>query len=195
MKKVSAWFASTSFAVLLSIFGNQSFAGSILLEPSFVPGAPVGLILNFDVKIDFTSDPTMGGGIDIMFNPVVLTYLDFTFNPLFPDDNAFARKPDAEGGGILNSLAFGNFGGLSTGVVGTLTFLATAPGISQVMLMADGGSSIVAGDFFSVTGARQSPSFGGAFVAVVPEPELWALMLAGLGLVGFIARRRKQFAA
>ena len=32
-----------------------------------------------------------------------------------------------------------------------------------------------------------------AFVAVqVPEPETYAMLLAGLGLVGFVARRRKQ---
>ena len=33
---------------------------------------------------------------------------------------------------------------------------------------------------------------GGASVAAIPEPETYALMLAGLGAVGFIARRRKQ---
>jgi hypothetical protein len=29
----------------------------------------------------------------------------------------------------------------------------------------------------------------------VPEPETYAMLLAGLGLMGFVARRRKQSAA
>jgi hypothetical protein len=29
----------------------------------------------------------------------------------------------------------------------------------------------------------------------VPEPETYAMLLAGLGLMGFVARRRKQHAA
>jgi len=32
-------------------------------------------------------------------------------------------------------------------------------------------------------------------VAAVPEPETYAMLLGGLGLMGFIARRRKQAAA
>ena len=32
-------------------------------------------------------------------------------------------------------------------------------------------------------------------VQVVPEPETWAMMLAGLGMLGFTARRRKKNAA
>lgn len=31
----------------------------------------------------------------------------------------------------------------------------------------------------------------GAIATVVPEPETYAMLLAGLGLMGFIARRRK----
>lgn len=31
-----------------------------------------------------------------------------------------------------------------------------------------------------------------AWVAAVPEPETYAMMLAGLGLMGWMARRRKK---
>ncbi|ACV34209.1 hypothetical protein CAP2UW1_0872 [Candidatus Accumulibacter phosphatis] len=44
-----------------------------------------------------------------------------------------------------------------------------------------------------VAGTSGSWSFGGgsALVAVVPEAEIWAMMLTGLGIVGVVARRRK----
>ena len=33
---------------------------------------------------------------------------------------------------------------------------------------------------------------GGIILAAIPEPETYAMMLAGLGLMGFVARRRRQ---
>ena len=44
--------------------------------------------------------------------------------------------------------------------------------------------------------AKQSPLFAiavrpGDVVAVIPEPETYALLLAGLGALGVVARRRK----
>ena len=40
--------------------------------------------------------------------------------------------------------------------------------------------------------ARRDPRKSGAQVTPVPEPSQWAMMIAGLALVGFIARRNSR---
>jgi hypothetical protein len=61
------------------------------------------------------------------------------------------------------------------------------------------GGSIVGGGSFATPGVLfQGENFvrGRFFVAeAIPEPETYAMLLAGLGLLGFVARRRKQQSA
>ncbi|HWJ94783.1 MAG TPA: FxDxF family PEP-CTERM protein, partial [Telluria sp.] len=60
-------------------------------------------------------------------------------------------------------------------------------------------SNLAAGDYYlQVNGnlvSNQAASFGGAIAttmaAPVPEPETYGMMLGGLGVLGFLARRRK----
>ena len=60
--------------------------------------------------------------------------------------------------------------------------------ISSDNLMAGNYYLQVSGNLVSDTGA----SFGGAvMLAPVPEPETYGMMLGGLGVLGFLARRRK----
>lgn len=71
---------------------------------------------------------------------------------------------------------------------GTLTgpnALFSTPGGGTLALQSFFGSS---GFTYNIGGADQ---LGTLNVSAVPEPESYALMLAGLGLVGLMARRRK----
>lgn len=67
----------------------------------------------------------------------------------------------------------------------------TAPHASILAPLATVESS----HFGHITGTVVANAWNGEFqmnVSAVPEPETYAMMLAGLGLMGFVARRRKQ---
>ncbi|MYN16179.1 choice-of-anchor A family protein [Rugamonas sp. FT107W] len=85
--------------------------------------------------------------------------------------------------------------GIHTGVTANiLAPLAAVNGGSGVIngnVIVDSWASSVqinANHFFKPTDVR-------GFITPVPEPETYAMLLAGLGVVGFMARRRKQAAA
>jgi hypothetical protein len=46
--------------------------------------------------------------------------------------------------------------------------------------------------FLSMQNSAYGPALDNVSVTAVPEPESYAMLLAGLGLMGAIARRRKQ---
>jgi hypothetical protein len=74
-------------------------------------------------------------------------------------------------------------GGVGHNLVETFTF-ALSPAI-----MADG---IVTVSFTPTSSDGWAIDYSEITVTAVPEPETYAMMLAGLGLLGFAARRRKQ---
>ena len=91
--------------------------------------------------------------------------------------------------------------GVNAGTYDRLIDLTLTNQYSAAFVTASGGtaagaearliSNLMSGQaYFNI----HTTTFGGgeirAFVTVVPEPETYALMLAGLGLVGWVARRR-----
>ncbi len=54
-----------------------------------------------------------------------------------------------------------------------------------------GAGEVITGVRFSAT-TNAFETDNHAFIAAVPEPETYAMMLAGLGLMGLVARRRKN---
>jgi len=58
-------------------------------------------------------------------------------------------------------------------------------------------NNVAAGNYVFSTWGTASGTYGGTYlasvaVAAVPEPESYAMLLAGLGLLGFVARRRSR---
>ena len=78
----------------------------------------------------------------------------------------------------LLSIENGGFSGWSTA---TMNFTATS--VTQALSFLAKGTAPGAPPFLLLDGV--------SMVATVPEPETWAMLLGGLGLVGFVARRRR----
>jgi hypothetical protein len=88
--------------------------------------------------------------------------------------------------GSINGIAF-DFGGNGINEFG-FTPVAFAAGPVILKLFGIAGPDLA-------PGTSMAGSYSGTLnisVSAVPEPETYAMMLAGLGLLGFVARRRKK---
>ena len=96
--------------------------------------------------------------------------------------------------GILTGLSLFSAG--ANGIVGggddTLLQSSTSPGGDSLTLNYD--QPLSGASFITVTGlsnGRAGAIYAGA-VAAIPEPETYAMLLAGLGLMGAVVRRRSN---
>ncbi len=141
---------------------------------------------------DLTSATSVSGGVRT-FSDTLNFSLDTALDSLTFTISGFERQNSPTNWASYNfeSLSGSSAGFTVTGTDNSLTFTST-------------GSLAVGSYSLSLLGTRNVQPAAGtlrydvsytAVASPVPEPETYALMLAGLGVVGWAARRRKQGAA
>ncbi len=194
------FFGVMTGAAFYAISGIAS-AATITLLPA-VQTVTQGNQVTITANMDFTGEPTLGGGFDVFFDPSVLSFVSHTYN-LGLGDSSFRRTPDILSGEI-NGLSFGDFGGLTgPALVVTLVFDTLSAASTLVSLNVNGADGPDGagepGGFYSAVSpyGPQAVSFTGAAVNItpVPLPAAGWLMLGGLGALAGVARRRGAAAA
>ena len=106
----------------------------------------------------------------------------------------FTLLPASYGTALTTLSLFSNANGILFDFDDTFVSSSSTPGGASLGLSV---SAKPAGDYYiNVTGVTTAP-LGGIYtgaisVTAVPEPETFAMMLAGLGALGFLARRRRN---
>ncbi|WP_239058978.1 PEP-CTERM sorting domain-containing protein [Colwellia sp. Arc7-D] len=180
-------------ALLMSPFAAQ--AGFITLSPTtIVTNLNDGDFITMDILIDFTAEPTIGGGFDIVFDPLALGFQNLLIPPFA--DPLFFRPPDLFPG-LLSGWAFGDFNGLTgSAVLGSITFqvLSTMGASTSVSTQEN---LFPVGPFVSAVTFRPMPvTFNSIDLTrasappTVPEPSTLAIF--ALGIMGLASRRFKK---
>ncbi|MEL7448709.1 MAG: hypothetical protein AAFN78_05840 [Pseudomonadota bacterium] len=156
------------------------------------PSTPISVGSEFDLQVwaDFSQDPTLGGGFDIVYDDDALDFLSWTPEPI--GDPAFSRLPDVFPG-FLEGIAFGDFNGFTgPAQVGTLRFELVAPPMQSLLVELQETNSI-AGPFLSVdTFTPQDVNYGGFGLppAAIPVPAGLPLLYSAIGLLAALRLRQ-----
>lgn len=177
----------------VSEFGTGPY-GSVTLTQSF-SDVQVNVVLRND--LNFLSTGNQNSHSIFTFNVSGATAGDVTDISFANGLNGSFGVASPAGNSPFGNFTYGIFctssctsGGSGGGYVDPLNFTVHNATISEFNHLSSGGT----GAYFAADVLNLSGKTGaiGATVAAVPEPETYAMLLSGLGLIGFVARRRQQ---
>lgn len=149
---------------------SPAFNAAIMLQNSIEQGGLPALTVGDTPILSFWAKGNAGGTGNVLF---ALRYLDGVGNILANSNNRFFQ-------GNINTSAWTqitySLGAVPVGA--TAAFIEFSQGIGPIDAGNPAGKVLIDDLYLSV--------------AAVPEPETYALMLAGLGVVGSIVRRRRR---
>lgn len=179
---------------------NNQGTDNVLLNPATNVTAVTGTVGPSNLLVNFTSES--GSGL-LNANPsgqatvsggtgnTALTQLSFALE----SDQTFTRavfniNAATNGSALIHVEGINITGGFFED-----DFTVDANGENFFTVTAINGQMMTSVELTGINGATfedvRQVRLGG-FVTAVPEPETYALMMAGLGLMGFVAKRRKQ---
>jgi hypothetical protein len=156
--------------------------------------------LNLTHQLSSVYDATLGGLLVTTFlNPTTATFFGGTWTPGDGVDvgGVYSGYPNpAKNPGNAYAMIFVNttnpLATLTQAQIDKLAYADCAPGGMMGAVCMTGTSVAGYGSIGTMSGFPISQTITSA--APVPEPETYAMMLAGLALIGFNARRRRQAA-
>ena len=114
---------------------------------------------------------------------------------VFNDSISFSMPFDASGNGDANVIRLGGGGIVFTAFNLYDNAILIAAGTMDGILSFTGASTLgnyslnIAG--YKINSSKSASYTGNIAISAVPEPETYAMILAGLGLIGFSIRRRR----
>lgn len=131
--------------------------------------------------------PLDAGGVNLGFNPSMLSVSDVQIDPtweFFPTPGTVNNAVGMVDGILFNTLSFAPPSGSIS--FAKVTFDVIGLGDSTLSL------SESAMNPFSGPGGVAGLNFNGAIVHAVPEMDTWAMMIAGMGFLGWRLRMRNE---
>ncbi len=93
---------------------------------------PGGVVI-YNINMDFRDDPTLGGGLNLLYDPTLLQLVDFTYETNSVGDDPAFRNPPTFTAGAIEGITVGSFFGLTgPGTIGTAVFQTLAIGASDI---------------------------------------------------------------
>lgn len=178
------------------VYSSTAFSGAININSIsfFLSEGQGGLMDSASYAISFSTTSAAVGALDTTFANNVggdsQAFGTFAVSGAMPSVLSFTGTSFAYNPSMGNLLMNVDVFGLTASNGYQSFFQADFTGVKTSRLYGYNGS-LTSDNSFDQTGALRT----GFNVSAVPEPETYAMMLAGLGLLGFAARRRKQKAA